>query len=80
MLEIIQLKLQKMVTFSYIVTDTASKTCALIDPAFETEMILNEVKTRGYTVTNVINTHCHSDHTAGNAAILAATGAPAIHP
>lgn len=64
-----------MVTFCYLVGDEASRRCALIDPAFETRRILNEAERLGYRVTQVINTHCHSDHTAGNASILAATGA-----
>jgi len=64
-----------MATFCYLVGDEASKRCALIDPAFDTGRILAQVKTGGYRVTEVINTHCHSDHTAGNAAVIAATGA-----
>ena len=64
-----------MATFCYLIGDKASKTCALIDPAFETDRILEKVKEAGYRVTHVINTHAHSDHTAGNGAIKAATGA-----
>ena len=64
-----------MVTFCYLVGDESSKTCALIDPAFETERLLNEVKSREYTLTHILNTHFHPDHSAGNAAIRAATGA-----
>ena len=74
-MEITQIRLERMVTFCYILGDEASKTCALIDPAFETQKILNEVKKAGYRVTHLINTHCHSDHIAGNASIIAATGA-----
>ena len=55
--------------------DEYSKTCATIDPAFDTRRILAEVNEDGYKVTHIINTHCHSDHTAGNAAMMAATGA-----
>ena len=74
-MEIKQIKLTKMATFCYLVGDGASKTCALIDPAFDTKKILDEVEKGGYEVTHIINTHCHSDHSAGNAAIMAATGA-----
>lgn len=74
-MEIKQIRLNQMEVFCYIVGDGVSKTCALIDPAFETERILGEVEKEGYRVTHVINTHHHSDHTAGNAAILAATDA-----
>jgi glyoxylase-like metal-dependent hydrolase (beta-lactamase superfamily II) len=74
-MEIKQILLSKMVNFCYLVGDEASKTCALIDPAFETDRILTEAERLGYRVTHIINTHGHSDHTAGNEAIKAATGA-----
>ena len=48
---------------------------ALIDPAFDTKKILGEIEAHGLSVTHVINTHGHGDHTAGNAAIIKATGA-----
>jgi hydroxyacylglutathione hydrolase len=70
-----QILLGRMEVFCYIVGDDATGTCALIDPAFETDRILYEVKTAGYVVTHVINTHGHSDHTAGNSSIIAGTGA-----
>ena len=64
-----------MDNFCYIVGDEATNTCALIDPAFETDRILQEATAEGFQVTHIINTHGHSDHTAGNQAIKAATGA-----
>jgi hydroxyacylglutathione hydrolase len=70
-----QIKLSKMDTFCYLVGDRKTKTCALIDPAFDTQRILKIADDMGFKVTHVINTHCHSDHTAGNKAVIAATGA-----
>ncbi len=64
-----------MATFCYLVGDMATKTCALIDPAFATDKILDTAKREGVIVTHVINTHGHSDHTAGNGAIIRSTGA-----
>ena len=64
-----------MATFCYLIGDGESKTCALIDPAFETDRILEKAKEDGYRITHLINTHAHSDHTAGNGAIKAATDA-----
>ena len=64
-----------MATFCYLVGDRASRTCALIDPAFETERILEKAGDSGYRITHIINTHAHSDHTAGNEAVKAATDA-----
>lgn len=74
-MEIKQIKLTKMATFCYLVGDESSRTCALIDPAFDTRNILAEVKKGRHELTHIINTHCHSDHSAGNAAIMAATDA-----
>ena len=67
--------LPKMANFCYMIGDEATQTCAIIDPAFDPEKILNTVDDAGYTITHVINTHGHSDHTSGNAAIIEATGA-----
>ncbi len=64
-----------METFCYLVGDETTQTAALIDPAFDTGRILGTAADLGYTVTHVINTHCHSDHTAGNQAIIGATRA-----
>ena len=64
-----------MATFCYLIGDRNSKTCALIDPAFETDRILEKAGETDFRVTHIINTHAHSDHTAGNQAIKAATGA-----
>jgi hydroxyacylglutathione hydrolase len=70
-----QIRLKKMATFCYLVGDESSRTCALVDPAFETDRILAEADKMGYKITHIVNTHGHSDHTAGNEAIKAATGA-----
>ncbi len=70
-----QVKLSKMATFCYLVIDDATRTCALIDPACDTGQLLEMASGQGLQITHVINTHNHSDHTAGNAAIVAATGA-----
>ena len=74
-MEIKQIRLAKMATFCYLVGDRASGTCALIDPAFETDRLLEKVRENNFRVTHIINTHAHSDHTAGNGAIKSATDA-----
>ena len=74
-MDIKQISLSRMATFAYLVGDPKSSRCALIDPAFDTDKILGVVRAGGYAVSYVINTHGHSDHTAGNSAVLSATGA-----
>ncbi|MBU3917290.1 MBL fold metallo-hydrolase, partial [bacterium] len=68
-----QIKLKMMDVFCYLVGDETSKTCALIDPAFETGRLLNIAKNEGFKISYVINTHSHADHSAGNADIMSAT-------
>ena len=64
--------------FSYIVGDETSKEAAVIDPSFNADAILAQVKDHGYRVKYVINTHHHSDHTAGNEEIMNASHAKLV--
>ncbi len=52
---------------------------AVIDPAVA-EPVLAETARRGWTITQIWNTHWHPDHTGGNAAIKAATGCTITGP
>lgn len=74
-MEVIQIYLKQMANFCYIIADEKTHTCAIIDPAFEPQKILDIATSKGLRVTHVINTHGHFDHTNGNSAILEATGA-----
>lgn len=51
----------------------------VIDPAVA-EPVLAEAARRGWTITQIWNTHWHPDHTGGNAAIKAATGCTITGP
>ena len=51
-----------------------------IDPGGDPAPILARLKERGLTLTHIINTHLHFDHTAGNRALAEATGAPILAP
>lgn len=74
-MEIKPIFLPQMANYCYMIGDEATRNCAVIDPAFDSSKILDAVKEAGYTITHVINTHGHSDHTSANAAIIEATGA-----
>mgnify|MGYP000209305247 FL=1 len=68
-------------TNCYIVGCEQTKEGVIIDPGGHPERILRAVREAGLTVRYVLNTHCHFDHMAANADVVAATGAPlAIHP
>ncbi len=70
-----QIKLKMMEVFCYLIGDEISMTCALVDPAFETERVLDIADKEGFKISFVINTHSHADHCSGNADIVDATGA-----
>ncbi|MFP3979973.1 MAG: MBL fold metallo-hydrolase [Desulfobacterales bacterium] len=74
-MEIKQIFIPRMANFAYLIGDPDTGTCAVIDPAFDPQKILDAAQAGGYTVKYVINTHAHSDHTSGNAEILGASGA-----
>ncbi|MBZ5715582.1 MBL fold metallo-hydrolase [Nannocystis pusilla] len=48
---------------------------ALVDPAFEVDRLLAEVRRRGWRVTTIFLTHTHDDHVAGLDEAAALTGA-----
>jgi hydroxyacylglutathione hydrolase len=70
-----QILLSRMDTFCYLIGDESAGTAALIDPAFDVPRILAKAGNAGYTITHVLNTHGHPDHSAGNADVIRATGA-----
>lgn len=56
------------------------RACAVVDPGDSAKRILDVVGKKGWSVTQIINTHGHADHTGANAQIKEATGAPlSIH-
>ncbi len=59
--------------YVYLVHDAASGATAVIDPAVS-EAVLAAAAARGWTITDILNTHWHPDHVGGNLAIKAATG------
>jgi hydroxyacylglutathione hydrolase len=65
--------------YVYLAHDAASGETAVIDPAVA-EPVLAAAAARGWTITQILNTHWHPDHVGGNAAIVAATGAKVTGP
>ncbi|HEX8064162.1 MAG TPA: hydroxyacylglutathione hydrolase [Allosphingosinicella sp.] len=60
--------------YVWLVREPGSGETAVIDPAVA-EPVLAEAEARGWRITQIWNTHWHPDHTGGNSAIKAATGA-----
>ncbi len=60
--------------FNYLVACPATGQALAIDP-LDHEKCLALAHRRGWEIAQVLNTHEHGDHTGGNAAVIAATGA-----
>ncbi len=60
--------------FNYLVACPETGETLAIDP-LESQLCLDRAKAKGWEITQVLNTHEHGDHTGGNAAVIAATGA-----
>jgi len=60
--------------FNYLIVCTETGEALAIDP-LDHEKCLGIAQRNGWTITQVLNTHEHFDHTGGNAAVIAATGA-----
>lgn len=65
--------------YVWLAHDAASGETIVVDPAVA-EPVLDAAAARGWRITQVWNTHWHPDHTGGNEAIKAATGATITGP
>ena len=54
---------------SYVVRRYGARECLIIDPGFEPELIQQHVASANLVPLAILNTHGHSDHIAGNAAM-----------
>ena len=67
--------------FGYLLADRESGTGVLIDPSYSPEAFVQRAADQHVTITHVINTHSHPDHTNGNEKATELTRAPlAAHP
>ena len=60
--------------FNYLIACPETGEALAIDP-LDHRKCLASAKRRGWTITQVLNTHEHGDHTGGNRAMIAKTGA-----
>ena len=63
--------------FNYLIACPETGEALAIDPLDHVKC-LAAAKARGWQITQILNTHEHGDHTGGNAAVVAATGAKVI--
>ena len=63
--------------FNYLIACPETGEALAIDPS-DHEKTLAAAKEKGWHITQILNTHEHHDHTGGNQAVVAATGAKVI--
>ncbi len=64
--------------FSYLVADETLRVCAVVDPSFSPDLVVEKAATLGFIVEYVLVTHDHFDHTNGNARLKELTGARVV--
>jgi len=65
--------------YVYLLHDAASGATAVVDPSVA-DPVLAALAETGWRLSHILNTHHHWDHTGGNAALKAATGAIVVGP
>jgi len=83
MLEIVPFTLGPAVTNAYLVADSETMEAAVIDPAWDGQIILEAAGQRGWRVAHLWYTHAHFDHIGGAGAIADALNPlplVALHP
>ena len=78
MLEIIRIPVLSD-NYVWLFHEPESQETMVVDPAVA-DPVLAEAAERGWTITQIWNTHWHPDHTGGNAAIKEATGCHVTGP
>src|SRR5208282_2283413 len=64
--------------FSYIIADEAALEAAVVDSSFNSGEIIKVLKSKNFDLKYLINTHGHSDHTAGNTELTSIFGAKLV--
>ena len=67
--------------FGYLIGDREARRGVLIDPSYSPDTFVERAREQGLTISHIINTHGHPDHTNGNDRAIELTSAPvAAHP
>ncbi len=69
MLEIVLFTLGPAQTNAYLIADPDTREAAVIDPAWDGQLILAEARKRGWRIGHLWYTHAHFDHIGGASAI-----------
>jgi hydroxyacylglutathione hydrolase len=83
MLQVIPFVLGPVATNTYLIADDITGEAAVIDPAWDGQVIAAEAQQRGWRIGQIWVTHAHFDHFAGVGDLLAGISPPAaiaLHP
>lgn len=69
MLEVVPFRLGPVQTNAYLIADGETGAAAVIDPAWDGQVILHEAVGRGWRIAHLWYTHAHFDHIGGAGAI-----------
>lgn len=61
---------------TYLLVDPAEGKAVVLDPGHEPEPYVTRLRSSGWDLTAIVETHTHADHLAGHAALAHRTGAP----
>jgi|WetSurMetagenome_2_1015567.scaffolds.fasta_scaffold51144_3 hydroxyacylglutathione hydrolase len=64
--------------FSYLIGDKETKEAAVVDSSFNADELTRTIKAQKFKLKYLINTHGHSDHTAGNSELASIFGAKIV--
>ena len=64
--------------FSYVIGDESTKEAAVVDSSYNADEVTQTIKNLQLTLKYIMNTHSHSDHTAGNIELQQAYGAKIV--
>ena len=67
-----------MQNFAYLIGDEKTRLAAVVDPAWDTDRIIEIARRNNLRIIYAINTHQHTDHTSGNDELAKATGAKIV--
>src|SRR3954451_6874990 len=65
--------------YVWLIHNHATRETAAVDPSVA-DPVLEAVAAKGWTLTQILNTHWHADHTGGNQGVKAATGCSITAP
>jgi glyoxylase-like metal-dependent hydrolase (beta-lactamase superfamily II) len=60
-----QIECGPMQNYVYLIGDPLTRQAAVVDPAWEVDRVLQVAREDSYTITKVLITHTHQDHTGG---------------